>query len=360
MSYLQRIADAYTDVHLSKPEMAYYARHLLLPGIGKEGQQKLKAARVLVIGAGGLGCPALQALAGSGVGQLTVVDGDVVAQSNLARQWLHTPDDVDLNKAESAQRAVAAMNPYVQAEVVSEMLTPANAEALIAAHDLVIDATDDMEVRYLIDEVCAQFDRPWVHAALYRSRGQICTFWETYGARFKHMYPEKSEAPSCSGAGILGASASVIANYQALEAVKLITACATAGVGKVVSIDTFSMQQQVFTLPGVFAPEVIEAVDRLPAHSCTVDELRQRRSIAEPIRLIDIRSAKLHAQGAIPDSEFLDVDDLLQTDFSGRQRVVLYCEEGSISGLIADALRSRNADTVFHLEGGYRAWQESS
>ena len=360
MSYLQRIAASCADVTLSKEEMAYYARHLLLPGIGTDGQRKLKAARVLVVGAGGLGCPALQALAGSGVGQLTVVDGDVIAQSNLARQWLHLPEDVGANKAESAKRAVVAMNPYVQVEAIAEMLTAENAEALIAAHDLVVDATDDMDVRYLMDATCARFNRPWLHAALYRSRGQFCTFWDACGARFKQMYPEKSEAPSCAGAGILGASASVIANYQSLEAVKLITGCAAPCVGKVVSIDTFSLQQQAFRLPGVYVPEVIEAAHRLPAHSCTVDELRQRLSIAEPLRLIDIRSADLHTQGAIADSEFLDVDELLQADFSRAQRVVLYCEEGSISGLVADALRSRNPDTVYHLEGGYRAWLAQS
>ena len=362
MSYLARIADACTDVPLSKEEMRYYARHLLLPGIGTLGQQQLKAARVLVVGAGGLGCPVLQALAGSGVGTLTVIDGDCVDVSNLARQWLHHYVDVGLNKAVSAQHKLLALNPFIQVEARTEMLQADNADEMIATHDVIVDATDNMEVRYLIDEVCARYNRPWVHAALYRQSAQLCVFWEACGARFSALYPERSEAPSCAGAGMLGAAASAVANLQALEVIKLITAYGRPQVGAVVSLNSSTLQMQSFKLPGIRTPEMIESADRvLSKHGCTVDALRQRQSIGEALRLIDLRPEKQFAEGTIPSAEHLSAEAILESGLThdSKQSVILFCEEGTISSLLVDALRSRGAESLYHLDGGFRGWSES-
>ena len=356
MSYLKRIANAHAEVNFSQEELVFYARHLLLPSIGTKGQQKLKAARVLVVGAGGLGCPALQGLAGAGVGHISIIDGDNIELSNLARQWLHSSKDLDCNKAESAKRSIIRLNPYLQVESLCDMLTQTNAETLIASHDLIIDATDDMHVRYLIDAVCAKFNRPWIHAALYRNKGQVCALWDSHGASFKTLYPNKNEAPSCVEAGILGVSASLIANIQVLEAIKFITGCEQPKLGTIISVDSFNYKHEYFNLPNVKQPKLIESETKTSNHTCSAEDLRQRLSISEPIRLIDIRSIQLHRKSAIEGSERMDVDHLLKADFSKERRVVIYCEEGSISELVVCALRSQNRNATYHLKGGFQSW----
>lgn len=355
MSYIARIAESYSSIRFSDEELSYYARHLLLPNIGTVGQQKLKAARVLAVGAGGLGCPVLQALAGAGVGHLTVADGDSVAVSNLSRQWLHRSTDIGMNKAESARQQLVGLNPYIEITALPVMLDSTNAGELIAAHDLVIDATDDLGIRYLIDELCAELECPWVHAALYRENSQLCVFWAKYGARFVDLFPQRSQAPSCAGAGMLGAVASVAANLQALETIKLVVGQTAPKVGAVVSIHAASHQIQIFQLPNVVAPQRI--ADRpLPAHVWTMDRLRQAQSIGEAVRIIDLRSQAEFVEGALPDAEHLPAEVILEAGLAddGSVNVLLVCGEGLVSSLLADALRSRGQTNVFHLEGGFR------
>lgn len=353
MSYLSRLAEVAPSITFSSEELAYYARHLLLPGIGTLGQQKLKAARVLVVGAGGLGCPALQALAGAGVGQLTIADGDTVALSNLARQWLHRSEDVGRNKAESAGEALRSLNPFIQLEVLPEMLAATNADELILKHDVVVDATDDLEVRYLIDLVCAQRDRPWVHAALYRESAQFTVFWERCGARFSQLYPDPSDAPSCAGAGMLGAVASVAANFQALEVIKLITGNAVPKVGEVCSLQAVSLQLQTFKLPNVSPPELCVSKTASSAeHEWSLEDLRQAQSIGQPLRILDLRAASDFSAGSIADAERMAAETILEEGLSTSQQIFLVCETGLLSGLLADALRSRGHRKVYHLSGG--------
>lgn len=355
MSYISRIAESYNSIRFSDEELSYYARHLLLPSIGTIGQQKLKAARVLVVGAGGLGCPVLQALAGAGVGHLTVVDGDSVAVSNLSRQWLHRYDDVGMNKAESARQQLVGLNPYIEITAVSAMLESANAAEFIAAHDLVIDATDDLEVRYLIDNICVEFACPWVHAALYRENSQLCIFWAKYGARFMDLFPQRSAAPSCAGAGMLGAVASVAANLQALEAIKLIVGHAVPKVGAVISIHAATHQIQAFQLPNVTVPKRIED-QPLPAHVWTVDRFRQAQSIGEVVRVIDLRSEAELQSESLPGAERMSAEVILEAGLAddGSANVLLLCAEGMVSSLLADALHSRGQTNVFHLDGGFQ------
>lgn len=356
MSYIARIAESCSSICFSDEELRYYSRHLLLPNIGTSGQRKLKDAHVLVIGAGGLGCPVLQALAGAGVGHLTVIDGDAVAVSNISRQWLHRFKDVGLNKAVSAQQQLVGLNPYIEVVPVPEMLNSANAREWIAAHDLVIDATDDLDVRYLIDDLCAELERPWVHAALYRENSQLCVFWAKYGVRFRDLFPEPSEAPSCAGAGMLGAVASVVANLQALEAIKLIVGQVSLKLGTLISIHASSHQIQAFQLPGGGVPPVFEG-DELPAHLWTIDQLRQAQSIGQSLRVIDLRSQADFSDGSLPDAEHITAEAILEEGLAddGSANVLLVCAEGLVSSLLADALRSRGQTNVFHLEGGFQA-----
>lgn len=359
MSYLLRLTQLDDPVELTREELVYYTRHLLLPGIGVAGQCKLKAARVLVVGAGGLGCPVLQALAGAGVGRLTVIDADSVALSNLSRQWLHRHRDVGTNKALSAQRTLRALNPFIEIQAEPTMLSQDNAAALVEAHDLVVDATDDLGVRYVIDDACADADNPWVHAALYRDRAQLSVFWARYGARFRGLYPEPGEAPSCSGAGMLGATASVVGHLQALEAIKLIVGNAAPQLGKLVSFDAVGLALQSFQLPGVTMPPRYE--DIAPKESglgLSVEALRQALSIHEPIELLDVRDRSQFAAGSIDGARHRPAEAILESGLpeNGAARFILYCQEGSISQILTDALKGCAKGQIQHLEGGYQAW----
>lgn len=359
MSYLERISSAHTAERLTQEEMFFYARHLLLPGIGTRGQLKLKCARVLVIGAGGLGCPALQALAGAGVGELTVVDGDSVALSNLSRQWLHDYKGIGMNKAKSAVRTLAELNPFIQVIAHEKMLDEANAEGLISRCDVVVDATDDIETRYLIDAICAKLNKPWVHAALYRERSQLCVFWSHYGATFQQLFPVKSEAPSCSGAGMIGASAGLIANLQALEVIKLITASAVPKVGELIVFDAGGLVLKNFRFPNITRPIPI-AGHSGSNFSISAEQLQQALSIHEPIVLVDLRSPEVFETGSMPGAVNFSAEAILQERFSEElmhaDRVVLFCEEGLVSALLVDALKARGQGNVSYLEAGFKGF----
>ncbi|MEO0511193.1 MAG: HesA/MoeB/ThiF family protein [Verrucomicrobiota bacterium] len=359
MSYLERIASAYSEEKLSQQELAYYARHLLLPGIGTKGQLKLKSARVLVVGAGGLGCPALLALAGAGVGHLTVIDGDTVAMSNLSRQWLHQYAEAGINKAISASETLRSMNPFITIEPREEMLSQENVNEWITQHDIVVDATDDLGARYLIDDSCAELGKPWVHAALYRERSQLCVFWAKYGARFSQLFPEKSEAPSCAGAGMMGATAGAVANLQALEVIKLITASAPPKVGELVSFDAEGIALQNFRMPEVQKVEPLPEDKASLSYSIDTDTLRQAQSISQPLALIDIRSANEFNKGSMNGALHQTAESILESGLevgaANNSRVILLCEEGLVSAMLVDALRARGMENVFYLEGGILA-----
>lgn len=361
MSYLDRIAQAAPSLELSREELAYYARHILLPGIGISGQRKLKAARVLVVGAGGLGCPVLQALAGAGVGRLTVVDGDLVSISNLSRQWLHRFEDDGGNKALSAVAALRELNPFVELVAEPTMLSPENVQALVGSHDVVIDATDDLGVRYWIDDACADLDKPWVHAALYRENAQLTVFWARFGSRFRKLYPEPGDAPSCSGAGMLGATASVVGNLQALECMKLIVGHARPHLGQLHVLGAASFSLQSFRLPDVAEAPVIEAEPTEPHQGLLPERLQQAISIHESIQLLDLRSRTAFRAGSIAGAIHCPAEQLLESGLpeSRSPRVVLFCEEGLVSSMLVEALSPRTTARLEHLDGGFAAWAQA-
>lgn len=222
---------------LTDEELERYARHIVLPEIGGAGQQKLKRARVLVIGAGGLGAPVLAYLAAAGVGTLGIVDDDAVSLSNLQRQVIHGTADIGRPKGESAAAAIARINPHVKVELHAFRLTAENAPALVADYDLVVDGSDNFATRYAVADACEREKRPLVHAAVGRFDGSVTVLkpWETdaEGRRnpsYRDLFPQEPPAglvPSCAAAGIVGALVGVIGTLQAMEAIKLI-----AGIGE--------------------------------------------------------------------------------------------------------------------------------
>jgi len=235
---------------LSPDELERYARHIVLPEIGGAGQQKLKRARVLVIGAGGLGAPVLQYLAAAGVGTLGIIDDDTVSLSNLQRQVIHDTPSVGLSKLESAKAALLRINPHTRIEPHGWRLTAENAEALVAQYDLVVDGSDNFATRYAVADACAAAGRPLVHAAVGRFDGSITVLkpFET-GAdgtpnpSYRDLFPAPPPAglvPSCAEAGIVGALTGVIGTLQAMEAIKLITGIGEPLVGRILLYDALA------------------------------------------------------------------------------------------------------------------------
>jgi molybdopterin/thiamine biosynthesis adenylyltransferase len=232
---------------LSPQELERYARHIVLPEIGGPGQQKLKRARVLVVGAGGLGAPVLEYLAAAGVGTLGIVDDDTVSLSNLQRQVIHDTDAVGRPKTESAARAIARINPHVAVEVHATRLTTANAADLVRMYDMAADGSDNFDTRYAVADACAAEKRPLVSAAVGRFDGSI-TVLKPYEARpdgrnwpsYRDLFPEPPPAglvPTCAEAGVLGALTGVIGTLQALEVIKLITGIGEPLLGRLLLYD---------------------------------------------------------------------------------------------------------------------------
>ncbi len=241
---------AMTPAPLSPEELERYARHIVLPEIGGAGQQRLKRARVLVIGAGGLGAPALQYLAAAGVGTLGIVDDDIVSLSNLQRQVIHATDTIGVPKTESARRAIAAINPHVKVARHDFRLTSGNAPALVRSYDIVVDGSDNFETRYAVADACAAEGRPLIHAAVGRFDGSVTVLKPFENGKdgkpnpnYRDLFPEAPPAglvPSCAEAGIVGALTGVIGTLQAMEAIKLITGIGEPLVGRLLLYDALA------------------------------------------------------------------------------------------------------------------------
>jgi len=240
---------------LSREEAARYARHLALPGVGPEGQRRLAAARVLVVGAGGLGSPALLYLAAAGVGTLGVVDDDVVEESNLQRQVVHGVADVGRPKTTSAREAVAAVNPHVRVVEHSERLTPDNALEVLSGYDLVLDGTDAFATRYLVSDAAEVLGLPCVWGGIYRFTGQVSTFWGAapggQGVTYRDVFPvppPPGAAPDCATGGVLGAMCGTVGSVLATEAIKLVTGAGRTLLGRLAVYDALALTWRQLTV----------------------------------------------------------------------------------------------------------------
>src|SRR5882757_7317122 len=229
---------------LTVDEVRRYSRHLIIPDVGMDGQKRLKNAKVLCVGAGGLGSPALLYLAAAGVGTLGIIDDDVVDESNLQRQVIHGQSDIGKPKAQSAKESVAEINPLITVNLHQVRLDSSNALDIFRDYDLIVDGTDNFATRYLVNDACVLLGKPYVWGSIYRFEGQVSVFWEEHGPQYRDLYPEPPPpgmVPSCAEGGVLGVLCASIGSIMVTEAIKLITGIGEALLGRLMVYDALEM-----------------------------------------------------------------------------------------------------------------------
>lgn len=357
-----------------------YARQVLLPEFGTDGQRRLGEARVLLVGVGGLGSPAALYLAAAGVGTLGLVDDDRVDETNLHRQIIHGTPDIGRSKLASAAERIAAVNPLVRLELHDTLLDAGNARALVDAYDVVVDGTDNFPTRYLVNDACVLTGTPNVYGSIFRFEGQASVFATGSGPCYRCLHPEPPPAgliPSCAEAGVLGVLPGIIGTIQATEAIKLLTGIGEPLVGRLLLYDALKMKVRDIALPRDpecpvcgDAPTITSLIAydqvcevRSPEtmkDEMTVDELHQWRESGHPHMLLDVREpfehAAEHIEGAvlIPMGDVLGQLDALPTD----QAIVVQCRSGARSARVTAALRGKGFDAV-NLVGGILAWRRA-
>jgi sulfur-carrier protein adenylyltransferase/sulfurtransferase len=380
---------------LTTDEMARYARHLILPEVGMEGQQKLKAARVLCVGTGGLGSPLALYLAAAGVGTLGLVDFDVVDASNLQRQILHSTRDVGRSKLDSAADKLSALNPAVQIVKHQTMLTSANALEILSGYDLVADGTDNFPTRYLVNDACVIAGKPNVYASIFRFEGQASIFATREGPCYRCIYPEPpppGTVPSCAEGGVLGILPGLLGVIQATEAIKLILGKGESLIGRLLLVDALAMRFRELKLRknpecpvcGTH-PTITQLIDyqqfcglRSAAQLATASqlatatqetalkngipqitptELKQRLDAKEDIFVLDVREPFEH-QIANIGGTLIPMNEVPHRlgEIDREREVVVHCKSGGRSQRVAEFLAQSGYAKVSNLAGGITAW----
>ena len=374
---------------LSKQEVERYARHVLIPEVGMEGQRRLKKARVLVVGAGGLGSPALVYLAAAGVGTIGVVDDDVVELSNLQRQVVHGVADVGRLKSESAAETLAAVNPMVQVIRHDVRIDSTNALEIIADYDMVLDGTDNFPTRYLLNDACVLLGKPDVWGSIYRFDGQASVGWAQHGPCYRCVFPEPPPpglVPSCAEGGVLGLLCAAIGSIQAAEAVKLIVGMGDPLIGRLLvhdalrqSWDSLAVRKDAGCAVCGLSPTVTKLVDyqdfcgipggSLPVaadtvvpviSACELADLLAENDDSANVLLVDVRGNDERAIAGIPGAQGIHLDEfrsgaaVLQIPFE--QPVVILCRSGARSEEAARILIEAGHPDVRNLSGGVLAW----
>ncbi|MCF7784962.1 MAG: molybdopterin-synthase adenylyltransferase MoeB [Prosthecobacter sp.] len=365
---------------LTTDELSRYARHLAIPEFGIEGQRKLKAVRVLCIGAGGLGSPISMYLAAAGIGGLGLVDPDVVEITNLQRQILFGQKDLGRKKLEAARDRLADINPHVDIQVYPELFTAANAMKIAADYDVIIDGTDNFPTRYLSNDVAVWLRKPNVYGSILRFDGQVGVFAPHLGAPcYRCMCPQPPPpgmVPSCAEGGVLGVLPGLIGTMQALEAIKLITGIGQPLLGKLMHVDTLSMRFRTLTLrrdPTCPVcgdqPTITEPIDyqgfcgitasTLPTvPTMTVHELKQLRESGDNHFLLDVREPHEQSISRIEGAVLIPLGELgLRTaELPRDKRILVHCKSGGRSARAVSLLRDEGFEDVWNISGGIIAW----
>ncbi len=367
---------------LSREEVARYSRHLIIPDLGVDGQKRLKNAHVLVIGAGGLGAPALLYLAAAGVGTIGIVDYDVVDESNLQRQIIHGVFDIGRSKGQSARDSIAEINPLVEVRVHEVKLVPDNAVDLFSQYDLIVDGTDNFATRYLVNDAAVLAKKPYIWGSIYRFEGQVSVFWEDApdgrGLNYRDLYPEPPPSgmvPSCAEGGVLGILCASIAAVMGTEAIKLITGIGEPLLGRLMIYDALEMSYRTVAIrKDPSTPEITElidyeefcgvvsddAADASAGSAITPRELRELLDSGRNVALIDVREQvewdinRIAGAQLIPQSSINTGEGLAQ--FPPDRMPVLYCKTGVRSAEALAAVKKAGFADAVHLQGGIVAW----
>ena len=367
---------------LDKDEVRRYSRHLIIPNVGMDGQKRLKNARVLAVGAGGLGSPTLMYLAAAGVGTLGIVDFDVVDETNLQRQIIHGQSDVGRSKAQSARNSIAEINPYVEVVLHEERLDSSNALGIVSQYDLIVDGTDNFATRYLVNDACVLSGKPYVWGSIFRFEGQASVFWAEHGPCYRCLYPDPPPpgmVPSCAEGGVLGVLCGTIGSIQTTEAIKLLTGIGDPLVGTLMVYDALEMEFRTLrarkdpecplcgknrTITELIDYEAFcgvvshEAEEAAAGSSVTARELKEMFDRGEDFLLVDVREPGEHEIVRIPGSVLIPKGDLGRrlSELPLDKPVVVYCKTGVRSAEALALLKGAGFSTSKHVQGGVTAW----
>ena len=368
--------------NLSHEEILRYSRHLLIPEVGVDGQQKLKDSSVLVIGTGGLGSPVAQYLAAAGIGRIGLVDFDVVDESNLQRQIIHSLDTVGELKIESARERMLGLNPGIQVDIYNEPFTSENAMRIATGYDLIIDGTDNYPTRYLSNDVAVFLGIPNIYGSIFRFDGQASVFYANEGPCYRCLFPEPPPpglVPSCAEGGVLGILPGTIGTIQATEAIKLLLGIGSPLIGKLLLYNALDMSFDFVKLKKNPActvcgtnPTVTELIDYeefcgVPGHDTggdiasdwdmTPEELVEQIKLNAP-RLIDVREPHELSISAMPGAENMPLGQIASrmSEFNSAQEMVLICKSGVRSMRALELFLGAGFRKVKNLQGGMNAW----
>jgi sulfur-carrier protein adenylyltransferase/sulfurtransferase len=371
-------------VELSNEEIARYSRHLIMPEVALDGQKKLKQARVLTIGAGGLGAPLAMYLAAAGVGTLGIVDFDVVDESNLQRQIIHGTSDIGRPKMESARDRINDINPNVHVEAYEEALSSENALEIFKDFDVIVDGTDNFPTRYLVNDACVLTGKPNVYGSIFRFEGQASVFWAKEGPCYRCLYPEPPPpglVPSCAEGGVLGILPGAIGTIQATETVKLILGIGEPLVGRLLLYDAPGMSFREMKLrkdPNCPVcgenPSVTELIDYqefcgIPQANAqatadevpeiTVQELKKRLDNGENLSVLDVREPHEYEVANIG-ARLIPLNELPErlAELDRDVPLAVHCKTGGRSARAVKLLQETGFQNAFNVEGGITAWSE--
>ncbi len=367
---------------LTVDEVRRYSRHIIIPEVGMAGQKRLKNARVLCVGAGGLGSPALMYLAAAGVGTLGIVEFDVVDESNLQRQIIHGQSDVGRPKAESARDSVNEINPYVNVVVHNERLDNDNVLEIFAQYDLIVDGTDNFATRYMVNDACVLLGKPYVWGSIYRFEGQASVFWAEHGPQYRDLYPEPPPpgmVPSCAEGGVLGVLCASIGSIMGTEAIKLITGIGETLLGRLMIYDALEMSYRTVKIRkdpngepvtglidydyfcGTVSDEAaVAAMDATISVKQLKDMLDARDRGEVDFFLVDVREPNEWDIVSIPGAELIPKGEFLNgtalEKLPSDKPVVIHCKVGGRSAEVLAVVKGAGFADAVHVGGGVVAW----
>jgi adenylyltransferase/sulfurtransferase len=367
---------------LTVEEVRRYSRHLIIPEVGMTGQKRLKNAKVLCVGAGGLGSPALLYLAAAGVGTLGIIDFDVVDESNLQRQVIHGQSDLGRSKAESARDSVREVNPLVEVVMHETRLTNENVLEVFEPYDLILDGTDNFATRYMVNDAAVLLGKPYIWGSIYRFEGQASVFWDQYGPNYRDLYPEPPPpgmVPSCSEGGVLGVLCASIGSVMTTEAIKLITGIGEPLVGRLLIYDALEMTYREVRVRkdptaepitklidydafcGVVSDAALEAAADSTISVRQLEEMLAARDRGESdFLLVDVREPNEYEIVAIPGSVLVPKGEFVMggalSALPQDKPTVIYCKSGQRSAEVLALVKGAGFADAVHVGGGVVAW----